>query len=143
MWALLHNNTVQFISEDVPNIDEIEPIESLRDEFSLVYFEPEEDFIEVGMDMDPETTTFSYQHIPNNTYMLKQSHALLSLSQLGLLSQVKAVLDNPGTEAKIKLTWVSNIEPNKERELIIDLRAILDMSVQDIEDMLKFIDTSN
>ena len=60
MWALLHNNTVQSLSETIPNIDDIEPIEELRDEFSLVYFDPEEDFIQIGMDMDPKTTTFSY-----------------------------------------------------------------------------------
>lgn len=60
MWALLHRNTVQSISSNIPNLDSIEPNKKLRNDFSIVYFDPSTETVEVGMDMDPQTTTFSY-----------------------------------------------------------------------------------
>lgn len=141
MWALLHRNTVQDVSENIPNIDEIEPIEALRDDFSIVYFDPLDETIEVGMDMDPSNTTFAYPSTLSVPIKVKPAQAKLALAQFGLLSQVEAIINDPNTDITIKIAWTDASEFRRDNSLIAQLGSLLGLTSEEIDTLFIVADS--
>lgn len=135
MWALLHRNTVQSLSSNIPNLESIEPNEDLRTDFSIVYFDPNTETVEVGMDMDPQTTTFSYSspvYIPNSVSKLQAKVALL---QAGLMPQIDAILEDSETSEIVKLAWNDASEFRRNSLPISTMAGLLNLTEQEVDDL--------
>lgn len=135
MWALLYRNTVQSLSENMPNLEVVEPNENLRDDFSIVYFDHNSETVEVGMDMDSATTTFSYSspvYVPNRVSKLQAKVALL---QSGLMPQIDDILTDSETSDIVKLAWNDASEFRRGSLPINMMAGLLNLTEQEVDNL--------